>query len=236
MLPHTGLFLLGKVALQMRICRILETLPKKYPQMPLTGRQIKNAKPAAKAYKLADGRGLYLQITPAGGKLWRWKYRIGGKEKLLSIGEYPLISLLEARESQPSHSCRLPTGYLKKCDPYPEATDALGRTTAGVLVYLLIYIFRCATLNANRYLEKGIAMQTAKLFTNGRSQAVRLPAAFRFEGDTVYIRRDENGDVVLSAKPADWQGFNAAARELAGEGIERAQGSQERDVFADWQE
>ena len=52
----------------------------------------------------------------------------------------------------------------------------------------------------------------------------------------MYIRRDENGDVVLSAKPADWQGVNAAARELAGEGIERAQGRQERDVFADWQE
>ena len=79
-------------------------------------------------------------------------------------------------------------------------------------------------------------MRTAKLFANGRSQAMRLPTTFRFEGDTLYIRRDENGDVVLSAKSADWQGFNAAARELAGESIERAQGSHERDVFADWQE
>ena len=61
-------------------------------------------------------------------------------------------------------------------------------------------------------------------------------AAFRLEGDTLYIRRDENGDVVLSAKPADWQGFNAAARELAGSGIELDQGRQEREVFADWQE
>ena len=58
--------------------------------MPLTDRQIKNAKPADKAYKLADGGGLYLQVTPAGGKLWRLKYRVGGKEKLLSIGKYPL--------------------------------------------------------------------------------------------------------------------------------------------------
>ena len=65
---------------------------------------------------------------------------------------------------------------------------------------------------------------------------MRLPAAFRFEGDTLYIRRDENGDVVLSAKPADWQGFNAAARELAGENIERARGRQEHDVFADWRD
>ena len=67
--------------------------------MPLTDRQIKNAKPADKAYKLADGGGLYLQVTPAGGKLWRLKYRVGDKEKLLSIGKYPLISLLEAWEA-----------------------------------------------------------------------------------------------------------------------------------------
>ena len=67
--------------------------------MPLTDRQIKNTKPVDKAYKLADGGGLYLQVTPSGGKLWRLKYRVGGKERLLSIGKYPLISLLEAREA-----------------------------------------------------------------------------------------------------------------------------------------
>lgn len=51
---------------------------------------------------------------------------------------------------------------------------------------------------------------TAKLFSNGRSQAVRLPAEFRFEGDEVYIRRDPaTGDVILSRKPADWSGFLA---------------------------
>ena len=51
-------------------------------------------------------------------------------------------------------------------------------------------------------------MQTAKLFNNGRSQAVRLPAAFRFEGGEVFIRRDEKtGDVILSKHPSDWAGF-----------------------------
>ena len=84
----------------------LRKTTEKYPQMPLTDRQIKNAKPAAKAYKLADGRGFYLQVTPAGGKLLRLKYRIGNKEKLLSIGKYSLISLLEAREAAES-ACRL---------------------------------------------------------------------------------------------------------------------------------
>ena len=49
--------------------------------MPLNDRQIKNAKPKEKDYKLTDGKGLYLLITPAGGKLWRLKYRIAGKEK-----------------------------------------------------------------------------------------------------------------------------------------------------------
>lgn len=50
--------------------------------------------------------------------------------------------------------------------------------------------------------------QTAKLFTNGRSQAVRLPKAFRFEGSEVHIRRDpETGDVILSQRPNDWAGF-----------------------------
>ena len=67
--------------------------------MPLNDRQIKNAKPAAKPYKLADGSGLYLAVTPAGGKLWRLKYRSGGKEKLLTIGKYPAVSLLEARQA-----------------------------------------------------------------------------------------------------------------------------------------
>ena len=70
--------------------------------MPLTDRQIKNAKPAAKAYKLTDGSGLYLQVTPAGGKLWRFDYVIANKRKTLSIGKYPLISLLEAREAAES--------------------------------------------------------------------------------------------------------------------------------------
>jgi antitoxin VapB len=50
--------------------------------------------------------------------------------------------------------------------------------------------------------------QTAKLFANGRSQAVRLPREFRFEGSEVFIRRDaDSGDVILSRKPGDWAGF-----------------------------
>ncbi|HHN3351788.1 TPA: Arm DNA-binding domain-containing protein, partial [Pseudomonas aeruginosa] len=65
--------------------------------MPLTDSAIKAAKPAAKPYKLSDSQGLYLLINPNGSKLWRLKYRMAGKEKLLSFGTYPTVTLLQAR-------------------------------------------------------------------------------------------------------------------------------------------
>jgi antitoxin VapB len=62
--------------------------------------------------------------------------------------------------------------------------------------------------------EEGAMPRTAKLFLNGRSQAVRLPSDFRFEGTEVYIRRDpKTGDVILSARPESWDGFYKLRRE-----------------------
>lgn len=66
--------------------------------MPLTDTAIRNAKPGAKPVKLFDERGLYLEISPAGGKWWRLKYRFAGKEKRLSLGVYPDVGLKEARD------------------------------------------------------------------------------------------------------------------------------------------
>ena len=91
-------------------------------------------------------------------------------------------------------------------------------------------------------MRKTAMTRSAKLFTNGRSQAVRLPAAYRFEGAEVFIRRDpETGDVILSRRPADWTGFLAA---LTGDAVpadfldaqDRDQGSHDRDPFAAWRE
>lgn len=65
--------------------------------MALTDTAIRNAKPSEKAYKLYDEKGLYLQVTPTGGKWWRFKYRFNDKEKLLSFGTYPEIKLSVAR-------------------------------------------------------------------------------------------------------------------------------------------
>jgi integrase len=68
--------------------------------MALTDTAIRAAKPRTRDYKLADGGGLYLLVTPAGGKLWRLKFRVDGKEKKLSLGAYPEISLGNARKER----------------------------------------------------------------------------------------------------------------------------------------
>lgn len=66
--------------------------------MPLTDIAIKNAKPRAKLYKIADSGGLCLLVHPSGGKWWRYRYRFDGKEKTLALGTYPDVSLADARE------------------------------------------------------------------------------------------------------------------------------------------
>jgi integrase len=66
--------------------------------MALTDTEIKKSKTREKAYSMGDGGGLYLWVTPAGGRLWRWSYRFKGKEKLMSLGKYPDVSLAQARE------------------------------------------------------------------------------------------------------------------------------------------
>ena len=65
--------------------------------MPLTDVAIRNSKPRDKPYKVGDTLGLFLLVQPSGGKLWRVKYRIDGKEKKLAIGIYPQVGLAEAR-------------------------------------------------------------------------------------------------------------------------------------------
>lgn len=68
--------------------------------MPLTDTKLRNLKPREKPYKVADGGGLYVQITPNGSKLWRCRYRFERVEKLLSFGAYPVVSLERAREKR----------------------------------------------------------------------------------------------------------------------------------------
>jgi hypothetical protein len=66
----------------------------------LTDTAIRKATPGSKPVRMFDGRGLYLEVSPRGGKWWRLKFRFDGKEKLLSLGTYPEVSLKKAREKR----------------------------------------------------------------------------------------------------------------------------------------
>ncbi|MGP8013281.1 MAG: tyrosine-type recombinase/integrase, partial [Smithella sp.] len=77
---------------------------------PLSEVKVRNAKPQANEYKLFDGGGLFLLITPSGGKLWRFRYLFDKKEKKLSLGVYPEISLLDARKQRDEARSQLAHG------------------------------------------------------------------------------------------------------------------------------
>ena len=65
--------------------------------MALTDTRIRNAKPRAQSYKLSDGGGMYLLVTPKGASYWRLDYRFAGKRRTLALGVYPTVTLASAR-------------------------------------------------------------------------------------------------------------------------------------------
>lgn len=80
--------------------------------MALTAEQARNAKAKAKAHELPDGGGLHLFVTPNGGRYWRLRYEFDGKEKTLSMGPYPAVRLVEAREQR--DAAKYETGWRWK--------------------------------------------------------------------------------------------------------------------------
>ena len=95
--------------------------------MPLTDRAIRNAKPADKPLRLFDAGGMYLEIAPSGGKWWRFKYRFGGKEKRLSLGVYPDVSLTNARDRRDAARKILAAGTDPGEKRKAEQREAAGR-------------------------------------------------------------------------------------------------------------
>lgn len=78
--------------------------------MSLTTTAIRNTRPSVKPVKLFDAGGLFLLLSPAGGRWWRLKYRVAGKEKLMSLGTYPDVGLKEAREQRDAARKQLAAG------------------------------------------------------------------------------------------------------------------------------
>jgi hypothetical protein len=84
--------------------------------MALSDTAIRGTKPGQKPFKIYDRDGLFLLVNPGGSKLWRWRYRFQGKEKLMALGEYPLVNLAQARELHFAARKTLTTGI----DPMAE--------------------------------------------------------------------------------------------------------------------
>ncbi|MFG0721892.1 tyrosine-type recombinase/integrase [Pseudomonas sp. GLN_6] len=97
--------------------------------MPLTDSAIKTAKPKDKLYRLADGNGLCLEVTPTGSKLWRYRYRFNSKAKMLSLGGYPAVTLAQARRKRDDARILLDAGTdpgaERQATKQAQALDAL---------------------------------------------------------------------------------------------------------------
>jgi hypothetical protein len=103
--------------------------------MPLSDVAVRSAKPLQKPYKLSDGNGLYLLVTPSGGRLWRVKYRVQGIEKKLSLGQYPAVSLAAARKARDAAREAMSTGQdpsIEKRRQKIAARLAIGTTFGDV--------------------------------------------------------------------------------------------------------
>ena len=91
----------------------------------LTDTEIRKEKPTEKPQKISDGDGLFLLVTPQGGKLWRLAYRFAGKQKTLAFGEYPIVGLADARGKREEAKKQLANGID------PSAAKAAGQDAAA---------------------------------------------------------------------------------------------------------
>ena len=99
----------------------------------LTDAQVRRIKPLEKKKRYADEKGLYLEVTPSGGRFWRLKYRFNGRESTLTIGSYPEISLAQARRTRDEARIQL----YKNIDPNAIKNDRLQQTDEGKLFKVL---------------------------------------------------------------------------------------------------
>lgn len=95
--------------------------------MGLTDTALKKLKPEEKPYRVSDGQGLFVEVAPTGGKLWRWAYRFAGKQKLMALGAYPGVTLAEARERHQRGRRLLATGLDPMTERKIEKVRALAK-------------------------------------------------------------------------------------------------------------
>jgi integrase len=130
---------------------------------------IRSAKPREKAYKISDGAGLHVLVRPNGSKLWRFKFHFAGKEKLLSLGQYPIVSLALARERRNEARKLLATGAdptvhkrLNKLAAVKVAQNTFGAVAAEVIANLEARGAATHTVAKSRWLLEVLAAPLAR--------------------------------------------------------------------------
>jgi len=144
-----------------------EPFGKRYPHV-LSDRAIRTSKPQEKPYKLYDGGGLHVLVQPSGSKLWRLKYRFAGKEKLISFGSYPDVTLATAREKRDEARKQLASGRdpsaQRKLDRIVEekaAQNTFGAVAAEHLDNMVANGLAETTLVKNRWMLQVLAAPLA---------------------------------------------------------------------------
>ena len=131
--------------------------------MPLTDIAIRKAAPREKPYRLADGGGMYLEISPSGGEYWRLKYRFLGKEKRLALRVYPDVPLAAAREKREDARRKLAAGVdpgeSKKADKRAArlaATNTFEAVALGWMDELKPYVTAGSMVKTKARFEKDV--------------------------------------------------------------------------------
>ncbi|MBB2931272.1 tyrosine-type recombinase/integrase [Paraburkholderia silvatlantica] len=167
--------------------------------MPLSDTAIRNAKTGVRPTKLSDGGGLFLLLNPNGSRWWRLKYRFGGKEKLISLGTYPDVSLKEARDRRDEARKKLTAGY----DP-GEARKAQKRAESDQAANSFEVVARESAvelLAALRRIEKRGAVDTA------HRSLQKCGQIFRYAVVTGRADRNPTTDLREALKPAPKQHY-----------------------------
>jgi len=147
--------------------------------MPLSESQVKSAKSAAKPYKLYDSEGLFVVVTPSGGKLWRLRFKFGGKEKLLALGAYPKIGLTSARKKRNAAIETIQAGT----DPTAERRAA-----------------KAAAANVAKHTFKKVAIEWHELHLHEWTPAYAKQIMNRLEADVFPKIGDEDVGAIKPAK------------------------------------
>ena len=129
----------------------------------LTKLLIENAKPGTKPRRLSDGRGMYLEIAPSGGKWWRFKYRMAGKERRVSLGVYPDVGLAEARERREQARKHAAAGL--------DRTHATSRDRVACSKTLRV----CCAVTPGNHSRNSCTVAPPSIFSNNAATGTRVP-------------------------------------------------------------